>query len=42
MKNDDYWKGLFDDLLWLLVRTYGAIAIGILVIGIILKIFGYL
>lgn len=42
MKNDNYWQGLFDDLLWLLVRTYGAIAIVLLIFGIILKILGYL
>lgn len=42
MENDDYWKDMIDDLLVVLIKTYGSIAIVLAIIGVVLKLLGYL
>ena len=41
MKDNDYWEYVVDDLLSVLVKTYGIICIALMIVGLFLKIFGY-
>lgn len=41
MKDNDYWKNMIDDLLNVLVKTYGIICIALIIVGLFLKMFGY-
>ena len=41
MKDNDYWENMVDDLLSVLVKTYGIICIALIIVGLFLKIFGY-
>lgn len=41
MNDNDYWEDVVDDLLSVLVKTYGIICIALMIVGLFLKIFGY-
>ena len=41
MKDNDYWENMIDDLLSVLVKTYGIICIALIIVGLFLKMFGY-
>ena len=41
MKDNDYWENMIDDLLSVLLKTYGIICIGLIIVVLFLKIFGY-
>lgn len=41
MKDNDYWENMIDDLLSVLVKTYGIICIALMIVGLFLKIFVY-
>ena len=42
MKDNDYWKNMIDDLLNVLLKTYGTICIALIIIGLFLNMLGYL
>ena len=42
MKDNDYWENMTDDLLSVLVKTYGTICIALIIVGLFLNMFGYL
>ena len=42
MKDNDYWESMIDYLLNVLVKTYGIICIALIIVGLFLKMFGYL
>ena len=42
MKYNDYWNEMIDDLLKVLIKTYGIICIALITVGLFLKLFGYL
>ena len=41
MKDNDYWENMIDDLLSVLVKTYGIICIALIIVGLFLKMFAY-
>lgn len=41
-KKDDYWGEMLDDCATVGIKVYGIIDVALIIIGIVLKIFGYL
>lgn len=42
MSDNDHWESVIDDLLNVLLKTYGIICIVLIIVGLFLKMFGYL
>lgn len=42
MKDNDYWNEMIDDLLKVLIKTYGIICIVLIIVGLFLKLFEHL
>ena len=42
MNDNDYWESMIDDLLNVLLKTYGIICISLIIVGLFLKMFAYL
>ena len=42
MKDNDYWENMIDDLLSVLVKTYGIICIALIIVGLFLNMLDYL
>lgn len=41
MNDNDHWESVIDDLLNVLLKTYGIICIALIIVGLFLKMFGY-
>ena len=41
MKDNDYWEDMIDDLLNVLLKTYGIICIALIIVGLFLKILDF-